>query len=79
LKYIINKKEYCKNCKVCQFLVKLQWLKRVLVDGGYVEDKVYHFYITDHLGNNGVVAKADGSIQKNHYYPFGMSFAESTD
>ncbi len=33
----------------------------------------------DHLGNNRVVAKADGSvIQSNHYYPFGMAFAEGT-
>ena len=33
----------------------------------------------DHLGNNRVVAKSDGTvIQTNHYYPFGMSFTEST-
>jgi len=50
---------------------------RILVDGGYIEDGVYHFYLTDHLGNNRVVAKADGTvIQKSHYYPFGMAFAE---
>ena len=54
-------------------------LKRILVDGGYIEDNQYHFYLTDHLGNNRVVAKADGSIvQKTHYYPFGMAYAEST-
>lgn len=54
-------------------------LKRILVDGGYIENGVYHFYIQDHLGNNRVVAKADGTvIQTNHYYPYGMSFAEST-
>ncbi|WP_255491341.1 RHS repeat domain-containing protein [Dysgonomonas sp. ZJ279] len=55
-------------------------LKRVLVDGGYVEGGVYYFFLTDHLGNNRVVAKADGMVvQKSHYYPFGMAFAESTD
>lgn len=39
---------------------------------------LYYFYLTDHLGNNRVVSKTDGTIiQKNHYYPFGMSFAET--
>lgn len=52
-------------------------LKRILVDGGYIENGVYHFYIQDHLGNNRIVAKSDGTvIQTNHYYPYGMSFAE---
>lgn len=54
-------------------------LKRILVDEGYYDatSKVYHFYLTDHLGNNRVVAKADGTpIQKTHYYPFGSAFAE---
>ena len=54
-------------------------LKRILVDGGYIENGVYHFYLQDHLGNNRVVAKSDGTvIQTNHYYPYGMSFAEGT-
>ena len=54
-------------------------LKRILVDGGYIENGTYHFYLQDHLGNNRVVAKADGTVvQTNHYYPYGMSFAEST-
>jgi len=54
-------------------------LKRVLVDGGYIEDGIYYFYLTDHLGNNRVVAKADGTVtQKNHYYPFGMEFADNS-
>ncbi len=36
-------------------------------------------YLQDHLGNNRVVTKSDGTvIQTNHYYPFGMSFTEST-
>ena len=54
-------------------------LRRILVDGGYIENNIYHFYLTDHLGNNRVVAKADGTIvQKTHYYPFGMAYTEST-
>ena len=30
-------------------------LKRILVDGGYIENGIYHFYLQDHLGNNRVV------------------------
>lgn len=55
-------------------------LKRILVDGGYYDatDKKYYFYLTDHLGNNRVVADQSGiAIQKTHYYPFGSAFAES--
>ena len=52
-------------------------LKRILVDGGYIENGIYHFYLQDHLGNNRVVAKSDGTvIQTTHYYPYGMSFSE---
>ncbi len=52
-------------------------LKRTLVDGGYIEGGIYYFYLKDHLGNNRVVAKADGTVvQTQHYYPFGMSFAD---
>lgn len=54
-------------------------LKRVLVDGGYIEGTTYYFFITDHLGSNRVVANASGTaIQNTHYYPFGTAFAEST-
>jgi RHS repeat-associated protein len=52
-------------------------LKRILVDGGYIEGGVYYFYLADHEGNNRVVANAGGTVvQTNHYYPFGMPFAE---
>lgn len=56
-------------------------LKTILVDGGYYdcEKEKYFFYLTDHLGNNRVVADEDGNIvETNHYYPFGQTFAEST-
>jgi len=52
-------------------------LKRMLVDGGYIENSTYYYYLSDHQGNVRVVANADGSVvQTNHYYPFGMSFTE---
>ena len=56
-------------------------LKRILIDGGYYDavKKKYFYYLTDHLGNNRVVAEANGTVvQKTHYYPFGMAFAEET-
>ena len=54
-------------------------LKRILIDGGYIEGNLYHYYLTDHLGNNRVVVNASGTlVQKNHYYPFGSIFAGTT-
>ncbi|WP_236264210.1 RHS repeat domain-containing protein [Dysgonomonas sp. Marseille-P4677] len=53
---------------------------RILVDGGYIENGVYHYYLADHLGSNRVVINASGTItQRNHYYPFGTAFAEKYD
>lgn len=50
-----------------------------MVDGGYIEGGVYHYYMTDHFGNNRVVVNASGTvIQRNHYYPFGTAFTENT-
>ena len=56
-------------------------LKQMLIDGGYVTfsgaTPVYHFYIQDHLGNNRVVAKANGTVEQiNHYYPYGGLMAD---
>ena len=54
-------------------------LKRILVEGGYLEDGRYYFFLQDHLGNNRVVADESGNMmQQTHYYPFGMPFADST-
>ena len=41
-------------------------LKRILVDGGYYEPSTskYYFYLTDHLGNNRVVADQTGAVRK---------------
>ena len=52
-------------------------LKRILIEGGYIENGAYHFYMQDHQGNNRVVATGTGTVvQRNHYYPFGMTFGE---
>lgn len=55
-------------------------LNKTLIDNGYIEGNNYYFYIKDHLGNNRIVASAGGTVvQRNNYYPFGMSFGEETD
>ncbi|GHV25129.1 hypothetical protein FACS1894176_02890 [Bacteroidia bacterium] len=49
-------------------------LKRILTDNGYIEGGVYYFYLKDHLGNNAVLANANGQSQQyNFYYPYGMT------
>jgi RHS repeat-associated protein len=49
----------------------------IQVDGGYIKDGQYYFYLQDHLGSNRVVADANGNVvQTNHYYPYGTPFAE---
>jgi len=49
-------------------------LKKILIDGGYIEDGKYYFYQQDHLGNTRMVLSQDGSIvQREYYYPFGMT------
>lgn len=52
-------------------------LKRILLNEGYIEGGKYFFYITDYLGNNRAVAGPDSIIQQMHYYPYGLSYAES--
>ncbi|MCD7902000.1 MAG: RHS repeat-associated core domain-containing protein [Bacteroides sp.] len=54
-------------------------LKRILFANGYIDmpSKMYHYYVRDHLGNNRLVMNNNLEvIQKNHYYPFGMTFGE---
>ena len=66
------KREYVGN-----YIYENGSLKRILVDGGYIQDGEYCFFLTDHQGNTRVVAKADGTVlQTNHYYPYGLPFAE---
>ena len=70
-------RDYCGD-----FIYEDGALKTMLFDGGYVTfagtPPEYHFYLKDHLGNNRVVASADGDIEQvNHYYPLGGLMAES--
>ena len=47
-------------------------LKRILLPNGYISNDIYYFYLRDHLGNNAVVANANGtSIQRTYYHPYG--------
>ena len=70
---------YCDNIIYHQGAVS-----QILFDGGYVtlsgSTPTYHYYLQDHLGNNRVVVKQDGTIEQvNHYYPFGGLFGESSN
>ena len=39
---------------------------------------IFHYYTQDHLGNNRVVTKDDGTIEQIvHYYPFGGTFNDA--
>ncbi len=60
------------------FIYEGSSLKRILIDGGYIEGSTYYFYLNDHLGNVRTVANAGGTpVQCNHYYPFGLPMAET--
>ena len=60
-------------------------LVKVLFPGGYCTfDKekndlpIFHYYTQDHLGNNRVVTKEDGTVEQIvHYYPFGGTFNDT--
>ena len=59
-------------------------LEMILIDGGYIRKEntgyAYHHYIKDHLGSNRMVVKVNSGVQQvQHYYPFGLSFAEATN
>ena len=80
-KHVINgtttTTDYCGNVVYENGVQKL-----LLTEAGYVTlaDKKYHYYLTDHQGNNRVVLNQDGTVEEvNHYYPFGGLFASSTN
>ncbi|MFV0547041.1 MAG: RHS repeat-associated core domain-containing protein, partial [Bacteroides sp.] len=78
MKYGINRANTKMTDYVGNMIYENGSLKRILVDGGYIENDKYYYYIQDHLGNNRVVAQADGSVlQVSHYYSFGMTFTEN--
>ena len=79
-KHVINgtttTTDYCGNVVYENGVQKL-----LLTEAGYVTlaDKKYHYYLTDHQGNNRMVVNASGTVEEvNHYYPFGGVFANST-
>ena len=70
--------DYCGN-----MIYENNVLNQIQVDGGYITfsgtTPVYHCYLKDHLGNNRVVARSDGTVEQvNHYYPYGGLMAENT-
>ena len=80
-KHVINgtttTTDYCGNVVYENGVQKL-----LLTEAGYVTlaDKKYHYYLTDHQGNNRVVLNQNGTVEEvNHYYPFGGLFASSTN
>lgn len=57
-------------------------LGTLLTNAGYITfaDKVYHYYLQDHQGNNCVVIDQTGEIEEmNRYYPFGGIYASSNN
>jgi RHS repeat-associated protein len=47
-------------------------LNKILLPNGYIQNNIYYFYLRDHLGNNCVTAKADGTVMQGlQYYPYG--------
>ena len=53
---------------------------RIDTPTGYFADGKMHYYVKDYQGNIRQVTDADGNVeQDNHYYPYGMLMAESSD
>ena len=55
-------------------------LLRIDTPNGYFGAGRMHYYVKDYQGNVRQVTDADGNVeQDNHYYPYGMLMAESSD
>jgi RHS repeat-associated protein len=55
--------------------------EKLLTEAGYITlaDGEYHYFITDHQGNNRVVVGRDGEVEEiNDYYPFGALMSSSS-
>ena len=60
-------------------------INQALFPGGYCtfDNKsngkpIFHYYTKDHLGNNRIVTKEDGTVEQIvHYYPFGGTFNDA--
>ena len=54
-------------------------LSRLLVDGGYIEDGEYRFFVTDHLGSVRGVTDSEGHLLfRTDYYPYGAEYGYET-
>ena len=63
------------------FIFEYSVLDKFLFDGGYCTFKdgqaSFHYYLTDHLGNNRAVVAEDGTVeQTTEYYPFGGIYGD---
>ena len=60
--------DYCSN-----LVYRDGTLERIIVDGGYIEDGRYRFFVTDHLGSVRAVTDTNGNeLQTLDYYPYGQ-------
>ena len=69
--------DYCGN-----IVYEEGYQKYLLNQEGYYDLAAggYHYYLKDHLGNNRVVISHSGAVeQTTHYYPYGGTFASTTN
>ena len=74
------KTDYCGN-----MIYENGKLTKILTDVGYItlnsggEPPMYHYFLTDHLGNNRVVVQENGAVEQiNQYYAFGGLMGDSS-
>lgn len=68
------KRDYCGS-----YIYKDGIPERVVIENGYIEGGKFHYYLRDYQGNNRVVIDENNRVvETNDYYPFGMSFCESS-
>ena len=63
------------------FIFEYSVLDKFLFNGGYCTFKdgqaIFHYYLTDHLGNNRAVVSEAGTVeQTTEYYPFGGIYSD---
>ena len=61
---------------MCRSAMKTALRIASTADGGYVAGQRFHAYYPDFQGNVHVVASDGEFLQSNHYYPYGLPFAE---